>query len=287
MKKVLLATLAILTFLTITGCGKKEEKKDEKSNVKEEVKTGDKKAETEEIVISNPGAVIGTQIYDVKLNNKDIKLKVEYINYPKAKLDENDDVFYLTYKIYLDDKFIDGLAIGKILLDDEDMKGLIETNYNNNNYDYFKDTLNPTILRGKDKEYLLLHVQGGGFLNEELLYIINDSAKFLGGLYIDKNMGLQIVGKSSERYKTEESASVINYYFIDVDKITYLKPTDEMFIDKNGKKQDFVSDREKYMFDEYTITVNNDKLENTKTDNEYQGSEPEGGDSEFTEFIAK
>ena len=293
MRKILLLTLSIFTILTLAGCGKKEVKNEEQKQEEvtekenkpnnEEKESNNQVTENEELIIKNPGSIIGTRTYDVKLNNKDIKLKIEYINYPNEKLIEEDSTYYITYKVYLDNKLINDLT-DKILYDEEEMKELISKNYNS--YDFFGDSLNPTILKGKDKEYILLHAQGGGFLNSENLYIINESGKLLGGLYIDKNMGVQLTGKDADKYKTENSYSVINYYYVNSEKITYLTPTEEMYItDEEGKHVDY--EKLTFEFDEYTITIDNDKLINTKTGNLYKGNEAEGGSSDFTRFYTK
>ena len=286
MKKVLLVSLSVLSLLTLTGCDlfkKKEDKKEE--NKKENAQTSTvlpKTGDEDEVIIKNPGAVIGTEIYDIKLNNKTSKLKIEYYNYPKSKLDE-DDVYYVTYKVYLNDLLVDGIT-DYIMFDQEEEYKKLASYDNNKNFTYIKDTLKPTIIKGKDKEYLLIHLNGGGFLNSENIYLINDKSKLLGGLYIDKNMGVKLTGKNASKYMNKESETVMDYYYIENSKITYLTLTDAMYIkDEDGKHVDY--ERESYDFDEYVITINNDKLINTKTNNKYKGTDLEGGSSDFTEFF--
>ena len=306
MKKVLVITLSILAVLSLAGCGnkKKEENNPESNNQGE---NNNQQEKNERITIKNPGCVIGKEEYTVKLNGKNRVLKLEYYNYDKSEYDfsisnddNSDNDFYLTYKFYIDGAAIDGIESlnGKIYMyddrgyDNSSIEKLMEADGTKNlvaedrtiiNQGLEDLSIKTSILKGNDKEYLIIFMYPPTPWPTEHIFIVNDTGKLLGELYVDKAMGVKLSGNDVKKYNPNGYHLTENYYYLTDDKIVYLKPTHEMYTNDGYVK---AFDRT-ITFDEYAITIKNGNLLNTKTNNQYKGTDVEGGDSEITMFYAK
>ncbi len=297
MKKVLLVTLSTLVILSLTGCGKKVEKKDEnKGEIKEETKDNnivdEEDLDFEKLEIKNPGIKLGEDTYNVKINNKDKVIKIEYNNYPKSKLDQ-DDVenyrYYYTYTIYLDDTKI-GSFEKYVYESYEDIRNLANAT-ESFNLKPFNDDVKTTLIKDKyNNDYLVLNipVYTESSTNEEM-FITNENGKLLGTLYVDNNMGFTITGDgSSNYYRNEENTELhySNYYFINNNGIYYIYPEKSMFVKEDNGYIGLNYELEEITVEEYLVSIENGKLVNNKTGRTYKIANLEGGDSSFSEFKA-
>ena len=259
MKRVLVISLSVLTLLTLSGCDmfkKKEDKKEEvKTDTKEEVKTDTKeevKTETKENETKEEKELTlqpGMYKLNAKLNNEDLEIKFEY----KPIIFEDDEVYNVI--LYVNDKNLTKFVV----YDTEEIKEYLSSS-------------KTKILKGKDKEYLVLLIDSGisGIPSNEIYILSKD--KLLVKLYDLENMALKLTGKGIDKYQKTENGKYNKFYKIESDKIYYIVPNDLEYYDKEYTKIDL---------DEYVLTVNNNEVTTNKTGNTFVGTDFEGGESDF------
>ncbi len=297
MRKILIITLSTLVVLSLAGCG--NDKKKEEKPVNNNQEENNKPEEPKKVVIKNPGCVIGKEEYPIKINGKNRTLKLEYYNYDKSEYvavdsEDTDNDFYVTYKYYIDNVAIDGLKAvdGKIYVYDEESIEKLKDADGTKNFvekdrkillgedsDYL--IIKPSVLKGNDKEYLVISMELPTLWPQKDIIIASDTTGLLGELFVEGNMGVKLSGKDAKKYIADADSLVTDYHYMDDDKIVYLKPTPAMY------KDGYVKASGTIIFDEYAITVKNGNLLNKKTNNQYKGTDVEGGDSEITMFYAK
>ena len=252
------------------------------------------------VTIKNPGCLMGKEEYTVKLNGENKTLKIEYYNYDKKEytmglpFSENHGPYYITYKFYIDDVAIDGLKAINSEINVYDNDVIEKLKDADGTTDYIKGDLNteisisienPIILKGDDKEYLVILVNLPGEAHEQEMIFVSDTTGLLGELYIDEECTVLLSdNNANKKYNPNGYTSIIEPYYISNDKIEYFKPTSNMY-DKNGEVD---CSRKSITFDEYVITIKAGKLLNTKTNNQYKSTYCEGAsDASFTMFYAK
>ena len=271
MKKGLKFLLVIFALVLVTGCNKDNKVIDENKEDKENIVDDENS-----LIIKNPGIKLGEEIYNIKLNNKDKKLRVEYNNYSESKIDL-DDVYryYITYTVYLDnvkifdnelswdfDNYLD--YIKKLASADKTFK-----------LDYSAG-IETHIIKGTDnKEYLLIRDELiDSVYYADKLVIVNDMGKKIGDLSITKDTSFTITGKDDSIYKKYW------YYYYTNNKIFYINPTKTMCKDDELDDSNSVID-----FDEYEITINKDKISSKKTGETYKGTDIAGAEPFDCEIV--
>ena len=118
--------------------------------------------------------------------------------------------------------------------------------------------------------------------NQASLMITTDNGKLLGEFIADVVHDTKLTGPDVEKYKNHSGDIVFNS--IKNGNITYLTPTSEMYKeDSNGKKILNPSLNE-IELEEHTITMNNNKATDTKTNNIYKMTNANGKKLDFGEF---
>jgi len=291
MKKVLIIALSTLVILSLTGCGKKEDKKEENKEENNQQMNIDDDLDFEKLEIKNPGIKLGEDTYNVKINNKNRVIKIEYNNYPKSKLDQEEIDnynYYYTYTIYLDDTKVDSFQISTY--DYEYIKELANATESLNLKPFNDDVKTNIIKDAYSNEYLVLTipVYTESSTNEEL-YIIDSNGKLLGSIYVDANMGFTIKGEDSSNYykiKNDDELHYSNYYFINNNGIYYIYPEKSMYVKDEEGNIGLDYEAEEITVEEYLVSIENGKLVNNKTGRTYKIANFEGGDSSFSEFKA-
>ena len=299
MKKGLKFLLVILALVLITGCNKdnkviddNKDNKDNKDNIvddnkenvvddNKETKKDDNKenvvSDKNNLIIKNPGIKLGEEVYNIKLNNKNKKLRVEYNNYPKSEIDLDDKYgyYYITYTVYLDNvKIYDNQISWNFYNELDDIKKLASAD-KTFKLDYSAG-IKTHIIKGTDnKEYLLIRKElYGEIYYADKLVIVNDMGKKLGDLSITKDTSFTITGKNSSKYKEYW------YYYYTNNKLFYINPTEAMCKNNELDYLNSVID-----FDEYEITINNDKIISKKTGDTYKGTDIAGASPVDCEIV--
>ncbi len=193
--------------------------------------------------------ISGSYKFTTKINNKNSEFRIDY-----KTSDTEDEYGYPVIVTFS----VNNKKIGEITwnsLDEDEIKN-VKTN----------------ILKGKDKEYLAITYTPDSAWPQEYIYIISEN-KLIGLVYTETNLWLKLSGNVSDKYKPVNDDR--KYYRFEDGKLYYLR-LQEKYLDREIE--------DKVLIDEFVLTLDNDKITNTKTGNVLTGTEPEGGDSNLCEF---
>ena len=137
------------------------------------------------------GCSLNNDLYKVKLNNKDVKIKLDYTNSNSS----------INFK--LNDK-----KIGEVFASQDVADGLIKS-------------IDKKVIKGYDKEYLVLILTSNEYM-QQYIYIMSEN-KLIASLEGQMGTSIRITSHGEERYKENEYGKVDKFYVIDDDKIYYLK----------------------------------------------------------------
>ena len=293
MKKIL---IVLLVLFIVTGCGTKQEtpnndKPSEQVQNKSTTTTTTKKANGDYL-----------PIFEItKLYTDDLPLGLE-TNYPKANGNElviriqtsgsskqqKNGPYYIYYNVYVGNDNLglncvrDGIyhleGYGITMLkefDEEEDAGV--------NYEFFEWDFTSSTHKGGDKDYVAISLPAGvEDKPQSSLMITTDNGKLLGEFIVDVVHDTNLSGPDVEKYKNHSGDIV--FHSIKDGNITYLTPTAAMYkTDANGKKVLNTSLNE-IELEEHSITMNNNKATDTKTNNKYKINNASGKAYNFGEF---
>ena len=289
MKKIFVSLLAIAICFTVVGCGKKNEQPNNGDNTTTTTTT--KKANGDYLPISEV----------TKLYTDDLPLGLE-TNYPKANGNElviriqtsgsskqqKNGPYYIYYNVYVGNDNLglncvrDGIyhleGYGITMLkefDEEEDVGV--------NYEFFEWDFTSSTHKGGDKDYVAISLPAGVEDKPQAsLMITTDNGKLLGEFIVDVVHDTNLSGPDVEKYKNHSGDIV--FHSIKDGNITYLTPTAAMYkTDANGKEVLNTSLNE-IELEEHSITMNNNKATDTKTNNKYKINNASGKAYNFGEF---
>lgn len=289
MKKIFVSLLAIVICFTVVGCGKKNEQPNNGDNTTTTTTT--KKANGDHLPISEV----------TKLYTDDLPLGLE-TNYPKANGNElviriqtsgsskqqKNGPYYIYYNVYVGNDNLglncvrDGIyhleGYGITMLkefDEEEDAGV--------NYEFFEWDFTSSTHKGGDKDYVAISLPAGVEDKPQAsLMITTDNGKLLGEFIVDVVHDTNLSGPDVEKYKNHSGDIV--FHSIKDGNITYLTPTTAMYkTAANGKKVLNTSLNE-IELEEHSITMNNNKATDTKTNNKYKINNASGKAYNFGEF---
>ena len=151
------------------------------------------------------------------------------------------------------------------------------------NYEFFEWDFTSSTHKGVDKEYAAISFPAGTEDKPQAsLMITTDDGKLLGEFIADVVHDITLTGPDVEKYKNHSGDIVFNS--IKDGNITYLTPTEAMYItDANGNKVLNTSLNE-IELEEHSVTMDNNKATDTKTGNIYKITNATGKSFWFGKF---
>ncbi|MBQ6282605.1 MAG: hypothetical protein IJK66_03595 [Bacilli bacterium] len=302
--KFLVGFLAIIMCFTLVGCGKKpveNSQPNEENNTntvvedtkKDSATTTDNKTQStgDSISISE---VKGAYLNDLPLglennylavNGNDIVIRVQTSGSSKQQAN---GPYYIYYNIYVGNDalglncvrdaiyHLEGYGIEMLkTFDEEEDAGV--------NYEFFEWDFTSSTHKGKDKEYAVISFPAGiADKNQASLMITTDDGKLLGEFIADVIHDINMTGPDVEKYRNHSGDIVFNS--IKDGNITYLTPTSAMYkTDSNGKKV-LNNSLDILELEEHSVTMDNNKANDTKTNNIYKITNAAGKTFNFGEF---
>ena len=295
-KKILLSFVVLIMLFAITGCGNKNEeknKKDDTNIVNDNTNTtnNDSKTTGDSLQISeikkhyNADLPLGLENIYVKANGREIVIRLQTSG---SSQQQANGPYYIYYNIYVGNDDIGFNCVrdaiyhlegyGITMLKEFDEEEDVGVNYEFFEYDYTASTL-----KGVDKDYVAISIPAGiEDKTQSSLLITTDNGKLLGEFIADVVHDTNLNGPGVEKYKNHSGDIVFNS--IKDGNITYLTPTEAMYkTDSNGKKV-LDSSLAEIELEEHSVTIDNNKVTDTKTSNIYKITNASGKTFNFGEF---
>lgn len=151
------------------------------------------------------------------------------------------------------------------------------------NYEFFEWDFTSSTHKGVDKEYAAISFPAGTEDKPQAsLMITTDDGKLLGEFIADVVHDITLTGPDVEKYKNHSGDIVFNS--IKDGNITYLTPTEAMYItDANGNKV-LNTSLDEIELEEHSVTMDNNKATDTKTGNLYKITNATGKSFWFGKF---
>ncbi|MBR4230819.1 MAG: hypothetical protein IKR74_01515 [Bacilli bacterium] len=295
-KKILLSFVVLIMLFAITGCGNKNEeknKKDDTNIVNDNTNTtnNDSKITGDSLPISeiknqyNNDLPLGLENRYVKANGKEIVIRLQ--TYGSSQQQANGP-YYIYYNIYVGNDDIGFNCVRDAIYHLEGygitmLKGFDEEEDVGVNYEFFEYDYTASTLKGVDKDYVAISIPAGiEDKTQSSLLITTDNGKLLGEFIADVVHDTNLNGPGVEKYKNDSGDIVFNS--IKDGNITYLTPTEAMYkTDSNGKKV-LDSSLAEIQLEEHSVTIDNNKVTDTKTSNIYKITNASGKTFNFGEF---
>ena len=295
-KKILLSFVVLIMLFAITGCGNKNEeknKKDDTNIVNDNTNTtnNDSKTTGDSLPISeikkqyNNDLPLGLENIYVKANGREIVIRLQTSG---SSQQQANGPYYIYYNIYVGNDAVGFNCVrdaiyhlegyGITMLKEFDEEEDVGVNYEFFEYDYTASTL-----KGVDKDYVAISIPAGiEDKTQSSLLITTDNGKLLGEFIADVVHDTNLNGPGVEKYKNDSGDIVFNS--IKDGNITYLTPTEAMYkTDSNGKKV-LDSSLAEIELEEHSVTIDNNKVTDTKTSNIYKITNASGKTFNFGEF---
>jgi len=295
-KKILLSFVVLIMLFAITGCGnksKEKNKKDDTNNVNDNTNTtnNDSKTAEDSLPISEikkqytNDLPLGLENVYVKANGREIVIRLQTSG---SSQQQANGPYYIYYNIYVGNDDIGFNCVrdaiyhlegyGITMLKEFDEEEDVGVNYEFFEYDYTASTL-----KGVDKDYVAISIPAGiEDKTQSSLLITTDNGKLLGEFIADVVHDTNLNGPGVEKYKNHSGDIVFNS--IKDGNITYLTPTEAMYkTDSNGKKV-LDSSLAEIELEEHSVTIDNNKVTDTKTSNIYKITNASGKTFNFGEF---
>ena len=295
-KKILLSFVVLIMLFAITGCGNKNEeknKKDDTNIVNDNTNTtnNDSKTTGDSLPISeikkqyNDDLPLGLENNYVKANGREIVIRLQTSG---SSQQQANGPYYIYYNVYVGNDDIgfncvrdaiyhlEGYGITMLKeFDEEEDAGV--------NYEFFEWDFTSSAHKGKDKDYVAISLPAGSEDKPQAsLMITTDNGKLLGEFIADVVHDTNLNGPGVEKYKNHSGDIVFNS--IKDGNITYLTPTEAMYkTDSNGKKV-LDSSLAEIELEEHSVTIDNNKVTDTKTSNIYKITNASGKTFNFGEF---
>lgn len=295
-KKILLSFVVLIMLFAITGCGNKNEeknKKDDTNIVNDNTNTtnNDSKTTGDSLPISeikkqyNDDLPLGLENNYVKANGREIVIRLQTSG---SSQQQANGPYYIYYNIYVGNDDIGFNCVRDAIyhLEGYGITMLKEFNEEEDagvNYEFFEWDFTSSAHKGKDKDYVAISIPAGiEDKPQASLLITTDNGKLLGEFIADVVHDTNLTGPDVEKYRNHSGDIVFNS--IKDGNITYLIPTEAMYkTDSNGKKV-LDSSLAEIELEEHSITIDNNKVTDTKTSNIYKITNASGKTFNFGEF---
>ena len=228
---------------------------------------------------------LGLENNYVKVNGSEVVIRVQTSGSSKQ---QKNGPYYIYYNVYVGNDtlgfncvrdaiyHLEGYGITMLKeFDEEEDAGV--------NYEFFEWDFTSSAHKGGDKEYVAISLPAGiEDKNQASLMITTDNGKLLGEFIVDVVHDTNLSGPDVDKYKNHSGDIV--FHSIKNGNITYLTPTSAMY--KTDSKGNKVIDTslDVIELEEHSITMNNNKATDKKTDNIYKITNAKGKEFSFGEF---
>ena len=292
--RIFIGFLAIVICITLTGCGNNSNSSSNEENTTTETTTttsSNSKTNGDSLLISeNKGEYtndlpLGLENNYVKVNGTEVVIRIQTSGSSKQQAN---GPYYINYNVYVGNDTIGfncvrdalyhlegyGITMLKEFDEEEDM-GV--------NHEFFEWDFTSSAHKGGDKDYVAITLPAGVEDKPQAsMMITTDNGKLLGEFIVDIVHGTTITGPDVDKYKNHSGDIVFNS--IKNGNITYLTPTSSMYkVDTNGKKV-LDSSLDEIELEEHSVTMNNNKATDTKTNNVYKITNAKGKSYNFGTF---
>ncbi len=293
-KKILLSLIVLIMLFTASGCGNNNEEKMKKENtntINENTNTNNNsKSHDDSLPILevkkqyNEDIPLGLESNYVKANGREIVIRVQTSGSTEQ---QKNGPYYIYYNVYVGNDEIGFNCVRDAIYHLEGFGITMLKEFNEEedvgvNYEFFEWDMTSSAHKGGDKDYVAISLPAGTEdKNQASLLITTDNGKLLGEFIADVVHDTNMTGPDVEKYKNHSGDIVFNS--IKDGNITYLTPTDAMYKEVDGKKV-LDSSLEEIELEEHSVTMNNNKTTDTKTNNVYKISNAKGKTYNFSEF---
>ena len=292
--RIFIGFLAIVMCITLTGCGNNSNSSSNEENTTTETTTttsSNSKTNGDSLPISeNKGEYtndlpLGLENNYVKVNGTEVVIRIQTSGSSKQQAN---GPYYINYNVYVGNDTIGfncvrdalyhlegyGITMLKEFDEEEDM-GV--------NHEFFEWDFTSSAHKGGDKDYVAISLPAGVEDKPQAsMMITTDNGKLLGEFIVDIVHGTTITGPDVDKYKNHSGDIVFNS--IKNGNITYLTPTSSMYkVDTNGKKV-LDASLDEIELEEHSVTINNNKATDTKTNNVYKITNAKGKSYNFGTF---
>ena len=291
-KKIINILLIVVMCFALVGCTQKEVTDNPSLNREESTNTTNDNIDNNSKSNSDSLSIIevpkqydndlplGLENNYLKVNGNDIVIRVQTSGSSKQQAN---GPYYIYYNVYVGNDnlgfkcvrdaiyHLEGYGIEMLkTFDEEEDVGV--------NYEFFEWDFTSSTHKGGDKEYAVISLPAGiEDKNQASLMITTDNGILLGEFIADVAHDTNLTGPDVDKYKNH-SGDII-FHSIKDGNITYLTPTKEMY--KNGSLDTSLNEIE---LEEHSITMNNNKATDTKTNNIYKITNASGKSYTFGEF---
>jgi predicted small lipoprotein YifL len=295
-KKILLSFVVLIMLFAITGCGNKNEeknKKDDTNIVNDNTNTtnNDSKTTGDSLPISeikkqyNNDLPLGLENNYVKANGREIVIRLQTSG---SSQQQANGPYYIYYNVYVGNDNLGFNCVRDAIYHLEGFGITMLKEFNEEedagvNYEFFEWDFTSSAHKGKDKDYVAISLPAGSEDKPQAsLMITTDNGKLLGEFIADVVHDTNLTGPDVEKYRNHSGDIVFNS--IKDGNITYLTPTEAMYkTDSNGKKV-LDSSLAEIELEEHSVTIDNNKVTDTKTSNIYKITNASGKTFNFGEF---
>ncbi len=294
-KKILLSLIVLIMLFTVSGCGNNNEEKKEKENTntineKENTNNNSKSHDDSLPILEvkkqyNEDIPLGLESNYVKANGREIVIRVQTSGSTEQ---QKNGPYYIYYNVYVGNDEIGFNCVRDAIYHLEGFGITMLKEFNEEedvgvNYEFFEWDMTSSAHKGGDKDYVAISLPAGTEdKNQASLLITTDNGKLLGEFVADIVHDTNLTGPDVEKYKNHSGDIVFNSIKDGI--ITYLIPTEAMYkIDSNGKKT-LDSSLVEIELEEHSVTMNNNKATDTKTNNIYKITNASGKSYTFGEF---
>ena len=295
--KILICLLVVMMLFAIVGCGKKPAENNTPSNIdnnnindntntNNNIQTPSDSLPILEIQQQyKEDLPLGLENNYLKVNGNDIVVRVQTSG---SSEQQANGPYFIYYNMYVGNDALGLKCVRDAIYHLEGYGVTMLKEYNEEedagvNYEFFEWDFTSSTHKGIDKEYAAISFPAGTEDKPQAsLMITTDDGKLLGEFIADVVHDIKLTGPDVEKYKNHSGDIVFNS--IKDGNITYLTPTEAMYItDANGNKVLYTS-LDEIELEEHSVTMDNNKATDTKTGNIYKITNATGKSFWFGKF---
>ena len=297
--KILVGIMLVMLCFILVGCEDKpignnssSNENSNTNNVNNNTNTSNDNTKTNKdalSIIEVPGLYtndlpLGLENRYVTVNGQEVVMRLQTSGSSKQQAN---GPYYINYNVYVGNDTIGFNCVRDAIYHLEGYGITMLKEFNEEdigvNYEFFEYDYTSTAHKGRDKDYVAISLPAGSEdKSQTSLMITTDNGKLLGEYVVDVVHNTNLTGPEVQKYKNYSGDIVFNS--IKDGNITYLIPTEAMYIvDQKGNKV-LNSSLEVIELEEHSVIMDNNKAIDTKTDNIYKITNASGKTYNFGEF---
>ena len=295
--KLLVGLLVLVMCFAIVGCGKKPAENNTPSNIDNNNINDNTNTNNNTQTPSDSLPILeiqqqykedlplGLENNYLKVNGNDIVVRVQTSG---SSEQQANGPYFIYYNMYVGNDALGLKCVRDAIYHLEGYGVTMLKEYNEEedagvNYEFFEWDFTSSTHKGVDKEYAAISFPAGTEDKPQAsLMITTDDGKLLGEFIADVVHDITLTGPDVEKYKNHSGDIVFNS--IKDGNITYLTPTEAMYItDANGNKV-LNTSLDEIELEEHSVTMDNNKATDTKTGNIYKITNATGKSFWFGKF---